>query len=133
MTQNRARFHSQLEDDLLRDVERLQLSAPAEHALEHVPEEYELSDHFDVHGLQFGPKAGYRKKPAGVPKTLWKQVQGHAKAHKAEQAEAATKQAEAAKGAGEQGKKKKDKKKKGGDRGQYVAIEGPRARHMPTG
>ena len=54
MTQNRARFHSQLEDDLLRDVERLQLSAPAEHALEHIPEHHELSDHFDGRGLQLG-------------------------------------------------------------------------------
>ena len=63
MTQNKARFHSQLEDDLLRDVERLQLGAPAEHALQHVPEEYELSDHFDGHGLQLGKQPYSRAHP----------------------------------------------------------------------
>jgi len=45
---NRARFQTQLEEDLLRDVERLHLGAPAERATEYAPEHHhhDVSDRF---------------------------------------------------------------------------------------
>ena len=127
MTQNRARFHSQLEDDLLRDVERLQLSAPAEHALQRVdPEEYELSDHFDVHGLQLGKQPYSDKHPFHKSYQKWA-----AKAEVVDTAHPVYKQYHAwlnknkskGKGGGQnEAQKKKNKKNKGGNGGQYAAY-----------